>query len=227
MADFKRSRLDATQPPVTFKPRHVLLGPKLDLTKIPAYDELNLTGHLRGVGKTKKLGDVKAWLQDLPFLLRGPPGCGKKHLLLQAVGRQYSLFDLGMISNSEGTIQSMLQKVVDTHSLNKAVDEKQGPDGKPDPDTQQTLLALYGCEHLTVEGGKVLAHPQSSTHGERLAPTPGWSLLRSTGVATQAHGWRNGYISPRQISEHLCSEAEANHYAQRWRHAPCSDAVPS
>ena len=133
---------------------------------------------------------MKAWLQDLPFLLRGPPGCGKKHLLLQAVGRQYSLFDLGMISNSEGTIQSMLQKVVDTHSLNKAVDEKQGPDGKPDPDTQQTLLALYGCEHLTVEGAK---------------------FLRTRKVVLMASDWPqhlDGHFSDRRVWLHKLTDGE-------------------
>ena len=68
----------------------------------------------------------------------------QKHLLYEAHGKKYSLLDLKTISNEGGTVQSVLERVVDRHCSNSSLFG------------EQSLLVLYGSEHLTAEGASFL-----------------------------------------------------------------------
>ena len=68
----------------------------------------------------------------------------QKHLLYEAHGKQFSLLDLHKISKEGGTVQSMLERVVDRHCSNTALFG------------EQSLLVLYGSEHLTAESARFL-----------------------------------------------------------------------
>jgi hypothetical protein len=106
----------------------------------------NLSPPTRGVGKQQLLPKLAASLRDLPFLLCGPPGCGKKSMLTIAAEDAYlnlGIYDLGQISNEERTKQHLLVRVVYEFGGRQ---ERNMINGK------KTLLALYGAEHLDNEG---------------------------------------------------------------------------
>ena len=75
-----------------------------DPEAIPAFDQCDMSGHLPGLGKQEQLPKIKQALLDLPFLLKGPAGSGKKHLLFSALqGRPHTSMDLSMISYENGS----------------------------------------------------------------------------------------------------------------------------
>ena len=83
-----------------------------DMNEIPFSDQVTIQDVINDVGKTSVIPQLKMSLENLAFLLCGPAGCGKKYLLHQALeSRNYSSYDLALISNNNGTIQHLLEKV--------------------------------------------------------------------------------------------------------------------
>ena len=69
-----------------------------------------------GVGKQTLLPKITNSLKNLPFLLCGPPGCGKKSLL-QVAARKAGLvvkgtYDLGHIANGKKVRYDDLERVL-------------------------------------------------------------------------------------------------------------------
>lgn len=99
-----------------------------------------------GVGKQQLLPKLTNSLKHLPFLLCGPPGCGKKSLL-QIAAKDVNLkvkgvYDLGHIAGGNKVRQDDLEKVISWYGgrLQKNI---MG---------ETCLLVLYGAEHLDKEG---------------------------------------------------------------------------
>ena len=74
----------------------------------PLTGELVETSYLK-----KKVPELRRACAALPFLLCGPPGCGKKSALRMALGhRRLNFHDLAGISNERGTKLCSLQQLV-------------------------------------------------------------------------------------------------------------------
>ena len=124
-----------------------------DLDEVPICEGVALQDFIPDVGKTSVIPKLKKWLADTPFLLCGPPGCGKKHLLHQALnGQCHHWYDLALISNNNGTIQSLLEKMENRYGGGWRI----ATNGL----LEKTLLVLYGAEHLSDEGARFLKNKQ-------------------------------------------------------------------
>ena len=100
-----------------------------------------------GVGKQQLLLRITKSLKDLPFLLCGPPGCGKKSLI-QIAAKDANLkvkgaYDLSQISRKDG--------IARYHDLEKVISRYGERLGK-DLMGEKCLLVLFGAEHLDNEG---------------------------------------------------------------------------
>ena len=103
-----------------------------------------------GVGKQHLLPQIVNSMKNLPFLLCGPPGVGKKSLV-QLAAQQLNLkvectYDLGQIASECKVYQEFLQKVTSWFGgrLQKDVMGERRP------------LVLYGAEHLAKESAAFL-----------------------------------------------------------------------
>ena len=124
-----------------------------DMNEIPFSDQMTIHDVISDVGKTSVIPQLKKSLENLPFLLCGPAGCGKKYLLHQALeSRNYHSYDLALISNNKGTIQRLLEKVENRYGGKFSI--------TMNGSLEKTLLVLHGAEHLTAEGAKFLKHKQ-------------------------------------------------------------------
>ena len=90
------------------------------LAPLPSAEAMSLSacdGPLRGELVTTsvlkaKLPEIKRACSKLPFLLCGPPGCGKKSALRLVLGDPLAPHDLGGISNGNGTKLDSLEKLL-------------------------------------------------------------------------------------------------------------------
>ena len=124
-----------------------------DMNEIPFSDQMTIQDVISDVGKTSVIPQLKKSLENLPFLLCGPAGCGKKYLLHQALqSRNYSSYDLALISNKKGTIQCLLEKVENRYGGKFSI--------TMNGSLEKTLLVLHGAEHLTAEGAKFFKNKQ-------------------------------------------------------------------
>ena len=99
-----------------------------------------------GVGKQTLLPKITNSLKNLPFLLCGPPGVGKKSLL-QVAAKEAGLvvkgaYDLGHIANGKKVRYDDLEKVLCRYG-GKLTKNLMG---------EKCLLVLYGAEHLDKDG---------------------------------------------------------------------------
>ena len=101
-----------------------------------------------GVGNaTKMLPKLESALKSLQFAFCGPPGTGKKHLLQQlaaSVGKELILYDLTYAANENGVRSEDLSKVLQRYETNGNLLGK------------ESVLALYGGEHLNAETAQML-----------------------------------------------------------------------
>ena len=96
---------------------------------------------------------LKAALKKLPFAFCGGPGTGNKHLLtMTAKQLEYGLiiYDLADISNNRFVCRDKLHNLLRTAVGNTGLD-------KFGEAAQKTLLALYGAEHLDLEGAQMVS----------------------------------------------------------------------
>ena len=119
------------------------------------------------VGNVFMVPKLKAAIKKLPFAFCGGPGTGKKHLLTIAAKQlEYELiiYDLADISNNRCVCRDKLGSLLRTAVGNIGL-------GEFGEAAQKTLLALYGAEHLDLEG----AHMLSKSKGiclQMMAPRP-------------------------------------------------------
>ena len=103
-----------------------------------------------GVGKLGLVPKLTESLNNLPFLVCGPPGCGKKSLL-QIAAKDANLkvkgaYDLGHISSEKKTRYDDLVKVLNRYG-GRLQKNLMG---------EKCLLLLYGAEHLDKEGAALV-----------------------------------------------------------------------
>ena len=93
---------------------------------------------------------LKGACAELPFLLCGPPGCGKKSALRMALrGQQVNQYDLSSISNEKGTKLDLLEQLLRKNLGGQQVLGQEG-------DLKPCTLILYGVEHLGQECAELL-----------------------------------------------------------------------
>lgn len=109
----------------------------------PSTCDGQLTGQLVETAHLKKmLPELKRACAKMPFLLCGPPGCGKKCALRLALGEtKLSLHDIAMISNERGTKLDSLKELVRTHGFGQQMLTGEG-------EAEPSVVVLYGAEHL-------------------------------------------------------------------------------
>ena len=102
-----------------------------------------LTGQLVETAHLKKmLPKLKRACAEMPFLLCGPPGCGKKCALRLALGeKKLTLHDIAEISNERGTKLDALKELVRMHAFGQQMLTGEG-------EAEPSVLVLYGAEHL-------------------------------------------------------------------------------
>ena len=101
-----------------------------------------LTGQLVETAYLKKmLPELKRACAKMPFLLCGPPGCGKKCALRLALGEKLTLHDLAIISNERGTKLDALEELVRTNAFGQHALTGEGG-------TEPSVLVLCGAGHL-------------------------------------------------------------------------------
>ena len=125
---------------------------------------------------TKKLPELRRACAKMPFLLCGPPGCGKKSALRMALGdRRLGMHDLAMISNEHGTKLDSLKELVRTNLFGQQVLTEEG-------ETEPSVLVLYGAEHLGADCVEFLREHQAvlvaSDRSKVLTPFPTTWLKR-------------------------------------------------
>jgi replication-associated recombination protein RarA len=68
------------------------------------------------VGKSQMIPELVDAMKNMPFLLCGPPGCGKKSLIYLAALKMEihveGVYDLGHIANEQKVIQDQLERVL-------------------------------------------------------------------------------------------------------------------
>ena len=88
-----------------------------------------------------KLPEIKRACSKMPFLLCGPPGCGKKSALRLALHDKLAVHDLAAISNGNGAKLDLLRQLLRANSRQQTIAEDGG--------LGSSALVLYGAEHLT------------------------------------------------------------------------------
>lgn len=113
---------------------------------------------VRGVGKQQLLPNIAASLPDLPVLLCGSPGSGKKNLLKSVADDadvQLNIFDISEICvdirTSGGKQMDIMGTKLRHDLLEKVIRQFSGQERSLDT-KKKTLLALYGAEHLDEKG---------------------------------------------------------------------------
>ena len=113
---------------------------------------------VRGVGKQQLLPNIAASLPDLPVLLCGSPGSGKKNLLKSNADDadvQLNIFDISEICVDARTCGGKQMDIMGTklrHDLLEKVIRQFGGQERSLDTKKKTLLALYGAEHLDEKG---------------------------------------------------------------------------
>ena len=151
-------------------------------------------------------------MHKTPFVLSGPPGCGKRYLLHQALeGKHVAKYDLAAIPNNNGTTQDFLEYAVNTYGGGFCI-TKTGLLEKP-------LLIIYGAEHLTEEGAKCISSKHK--HVVVVCSTYAGALraLKNTLWVNRLIDMENAELYPKAVStayQCKCSETSPQF---KWRYA--------